>query len=89
MKTKTILRAIALTTALALSASLAVARSTGMIELGRQNAVTADARPMTVDAMRKAIIAGGSVHGWKPVVSALLATLLWPLLLVDINLHIH
>lgn len=67
MKTKTILRAFALTTALALAASLAVARSTNMIELGRQNAVTADAQPMTVDAMRKAIIAGGSVHGWKPV----------------------
>jgi hypothetical protein len=30
-----------------------------------------------------------NLHGWKPVVSALLATLLWPLVLVGINLHIH
>jgi hypothetical protein len=29
------------------------------------------------------------IHGLKPVVSAVLATLLWPLLLVGINLHIH
>lgn len=61
------LRAILVTVALSLATAVAVARSTSMIELGRQNAVTADARPITVDAMRKAIIAGGSVHGWKPV----------------------
>ena len=30
-----------------------------------------------------------NVHSAKPVVSAILATLLWPLLLVGINLHIH
>ena len=30
-----------------------------------------------------------NLHAWKPVVSAVLATLLWPLLLVGINLHIH
>ena len=45
------------------------------------------------------LVAGGIVsathHYWqhlhaiKPVVSAILATLLWPLLLVGINLHIH
>jgi hypothetical protein len=29
------------------------------------------------------------LHSWKPVVSGLLATVLWPLLLVGINLHIH
>jgi hypothetical protein len=67
MKTSTLLRATFVAAALSTAAGFAVARSAGMIELGRQNAVTADARPMTVDAMRKAIIAGGSVHGWKPV----------------------
>jgi hypothetical protein len=30
-----------------------------------------------------------NVHTLKAIVSALLATLLWPLLLVGINLHIH
>ena len=29
------------------------------------------------------------VHALKPIVSALLATVLWPLLLFGINLHIH
>ena len=45
------------------------------------------------------LIAGGIVaathHYWsnlntlKAVISALLATLLWPLLLVGVNLHVH
>jgi hypothetical protein len=30
-----------------------------------------------------------NLHAIKPVVSAILATLLWPLLLVGINLHIR
>ena len=30
-----------------------------------------------------------NLHALKPIVSALLATLLWPLLLVGIDLHIH
>ncbi|HEY1530363.1 MAG TPA: hypothetical protein VGF80_06070 [Galbitalea sp.] len=30
-----------------------------------------------------------NLHALKPVVSAVLATLLWPLLLVGINLHVH
>ena len=30
-----------------------------------------------------------NLHHLKPVVSAVLATLLWPLLLVGVNLHIH
>lgn len=30
-----------------------------------------------------------NVHAFKPIVSAVLATLLWPLLLVGINLHVH
>ena len=61
------LRAIVLTAALSLATAAAVARSTTLIEMGRQTAVTTDSRPLSVDAMRKAIIAGGSVHGWKPV----------------------
>ena len=45
------------------------------------------------------LVAGGIVavthhywnylHGVKPVASAVLATILWPLLLLGINLHIH
>jgi len=30
-----------------------------------------------------------NVHTLKPVVSAVLATLLWPLLLLGVSLHIH
>ena len=30
-----------------------------------------------------------NVHAVKPIISALLATLLWPLLLVGVNLHMH
>ena len=67
MKMTTPLRAILLAASLSVAAGLAVARSTAMVELGRQSAVAADAKPMTVESMRKAIIAGGSVHGWKPV----------------------
>jgi hypothetical protein len=67
MKMNTPLRAILLAATLSVATGLAVARSTSMVELGRQSAVTADAKPMTVETMRKAIIAGGSVHGWKPV----------------------
>jgi len=45
------------------------------------------------------LIAGGIVaashdywsnlHTFKPVLSAVLATVLWPLILVGINLHVH
>ncbi len=28
-------------------------------------------------------------NGWRPVLSAILGILLWPLLLLGINLHIH
>jgi hypothetical protein len=28
-------------------------------------------------------------NGWRPVLSAVLAIALWPLLLLGINLHIH
>jgi hypothetical protein len=30
-----------------------------------------------------------NLHAVKPLVSAVLATILWPLLLLGINLHIH
>lgn len=30
-----------------------------------------------------------NVHALKPIASALLATVLWPLILLGINLHIH
>lgn len=30
-----------------------------------------------------------NLHSLKAIISALLATLLWPLLLVGVNLHIH
>jgi hypothetical protein len=30
-----------------------------------------------------------NLHAVRPIVSAVLATLLWPLLLVGVNLHIH
>lgn len=30
-----------------------------------------------------------NLHTWKAVVSGILSTLLWPLLLIGINLHIH
>ena len=29
------------------------------------------------------------LNGWRPVLSAILAIVLWPLLLLGINLHIH
>ena len=67
MKMNTFVRTALMAAALSMTAGLAVARSTSMIELGRQTPVTVEAKPMTVDAMRKAIIAGGSVHGWKPI----------------------
>jgi hypothetical protein len=30
-----------------------------------------------------------NLHGWKPVASSLLATVLWPLIFLGINFHIH
>ena len=61
------LRAVLVAAALTTAAGLAAARSSNMIELGRQAVVTSDASPLTVDAMRKAIIAGGATHTWKPI----------------------
>ena len=67
MNTKSTVRAILLAAALSGAVGLAVARSSNMVELGRQSAVTTDAKPLSVGAMRKAILAGGAVHSWKPV----------------------
>src|ERR1700740_3023501 len=53
MKMNTPLRAILRAASLSVATGLAVARSTSMVELGRQSAVTADAKPMTVETMRK------------------------------------
>jgi hypothetical protein len=30
-----------------------------------------------------------NLNGWRPLVSAILAIILWPLLLLGIDLHIH
>ncbi len=67
MKLNSTLRVVLLAASLCAASGLAVARSSNMIELGRQSIVTTDAKPISVEAVRKAIIAGGSVHGWKPV----------------------
>ena len=65
MKIHSLLRATLLVASLS-AAGLAVARSSNMVELGRQT-VSASAKPLTADAMRQAIIAGGAVHRWKPI----------------------
>lgn len=67
MKLTNTLRTVLLVAALSTTAGLAIARSAYMLELGRQTIVTPDGKPMTVDAVRKAIIAGGARHNWKPV----------------------
>ena len=66
MKMNSMLRAILLVVSLS-AAGVAVARSSTMLELGRQSVATADGKPLTVDAMRQAILAGGTIHGWKQV----------------------
>ena len=65
MKMNSALRAILLVASLS-AAGLAVARSSNMVELGRQS-ITATDKPLTPEAVRKAIIAGGEMHKWKPV----------------------
>ena len=67
MKMNSTLRAILLAASLAAAAGLATARSSNMVELGRQSVVTTDAPAMSVESVRKAVIAGGAVHGWKLV----------------------
>lgn len=67
MKMNSTLRALVVAAALVSAAGLAAARSSVMVELGRQAIVTADGKASTVETVRKAIIAGGARHSWKPV----------------------
>jgi hypothetical protein len=67
MKTTTTLRAMLVAVTLLAATGFAVARSAAMIELGRQQIVSPDATPLSVEAVRKAIIAGGATHTWKAV----------------------
>jgi hypothetical protein len=67
MMNNSTLRGLVLAAALATCGGTAMARSAEMIDLGRQSVVTADSRSLSVQAVRNAIIAGGSVHSWKPV----------------------
>jgi len=67
MKMNSTLRGLVLAATLAGVAGFAAARASQMIELGRQAVVTSDSKPLNVPAVRKAIIAGGAVHAWKPV----------------------
>jgi hypothetical protein len=66
MKMNSTLRVVLLAASLC-ATGLAAARSSNMIELGRQQIVSGDATPLSADAVRKAIIAGGAVHTWKAV----------------------
>lgn len=67
MKTNIILRAIAVGAFLVACAGIASARSAHLLDLGRQNLVIADSKAPSVASVRKAIIYGGSSHGWHPV----------------------
>jgi hypothetical protein len=67
MKMNSTLRAILFAASLVVGTGAADARSANMLELGRQQIVTTDAAPMSVDAVRKAIIAGGATHTWKAI----------------------
>lgn len=63
-----LLRAAVLASALAGAAGLSMARSSNMVDLGHQTIVLADAgKALTADDVRKAIVAGGSQHGWRAV----------------------
>lgn len=68
MKLTPTLRAILATAALSLTAAIAVARSTELKEPPRTEIVLADStKQSTLATVRRAIIAGGAGHGWKPV----------------------
>jgi hypothetical protein len=67
MKMNAILRAVLLAATLSTAAGIAAARSATLVEPGRQAIVTTDGKALSVDTVRKAIIAGGATHGWKPV----------------------
>lgn len=67
MKIESTLRAFVVAAFLAAASGLVAARSSAMVELGRQSIVSADGKALTVDAVRKAIIAGGARHSWHAV----------------------
>ena len=47
--------------------ALATRSAVPMVELGRQEIVTFDGQPLTLDAMRKAILYGGLTRRWTAV----------------------
>jgi len=61
------LRGALLALSLAAAIGPALARSANMVELGRQEVVTFDGRPLTPDSMRKAILYGGLTRRWTAV----------------------
>ena len=65
MKTNDVFRAIVLAALLG-AVGVAEARSSDMIELGRDMVSTAS-KPLSVAAVHQAILAGATVHGWRPV----------------------
>lgn len=65
MTIKTSLRAIALTTALSLTAAVAFARSADLVQPPRTELGTA--KPVTAAQVRNAILAAGPHHGWTLV----------------------
>ncbi len=68
MMLKQSLRAVLVTTALSLVTAMAVARSAELQEPQRTEVVTTDGgKVSTPTSVRRAIIVGGSHHGWKPV----------------------
>ncbi len=67
MKINSMLCTMALSGVLAAGASVALAHPANLLDLGRQEVVMADAKAMSVTAVRKAIIYGGSLHGWRAI----------------------
>ena len=68
MKLTPTLRAILATAALSLTTAIAIARSTELQEPPRTEVVLADnTKASTLATVRRAIIAGGARHGWRPV----------------------
>jgi len=67
MKTNMTLRTLVLAASLVGATGLAAARSSSMVELGRQSLAGADGKPLSVEVVRKAIITGGAAHHWATV----------------------
>jgi hypothetical protein len=61
------IRAVLLAASLSVVAGVAAARSSEMLQLGRQDIVATGQSPMSVAAVRKAIIDGGARHDWKAI----------------------